>query len=366
MAATAPLPYYTGASAAPGAGPGVPAAAYGATNGLNGRSGMFAGVPTAWGEEDSSVLRHSGGGAAAAAAQQAAAAAASAAQQAAAVAASGVAPPYTGGYPQEPSHQQYQPGYSMPMQQPYVRGPATNIRDSLTCAPGRQANRGPGSRQSSRDPSPKGRQESPAVRTGRRGDSPAQRGDSPMRMSGRVARGSSPSAHTGPVRSAPSSVGSIGFCIGSRTAPVSGAPPGSGPGMRAFRSGGPVRAKADMLADSSGTKPVRARPATAPPARGTAQPRSGSNSRPPSPGASVQRSGSNSRPASPVERRAPSPKTHAEKVGGQPPPSYAYAQPSASAVPRQRSAPSSHMRRAPSPTPAFNRPPSPSKPRWRT
>jgi hypothetical protein len=32
---------------------------------------------------------------------------------------------------------------------------------------------------------------------------------------------------------------------------------------------------------------------------------------------------------------------------------------------KQRSL-SSHMRRAPSPTPAFNRNPSPGKPRWRT
>jgi len=297
------------------------------------------------------------------------------------------AAPGSGGYAAEA--QRMQGGYQQ-------RGPATNIRDSLQGQQRRDSpepsrvlgggNGGSGSRPPSRDPSPK---TGPGAR---RGESPSQRGKPPLRYfspssqgRGPATSGAYPAAATsgnrgsmsssmgggypgyqglsiGGVRSGPGSASAPGAppgaSSGSATPPPGGGPNGGGPrppGMGAFRSGGPVRAKADLLGAPDGSL-RRSRPATAPSAR------SGSNSRPASPVGGQQRSGSNSRPASPHTSRAgggsssapPAPMNRGPPLQGM---SYPHAQ-------THRSV-SGHMRRAPSPTPAFNRNASPSKPRWR-
>jgi len=123
-------------------------------------------------------------------------------------------------------------------------------------------------------------------------------------------------------------------------------------GMSAFRNSGPVKAH----------RVCATRPSTAPstrPSGGHQHHHSGlgglggcsSSSRPPSP--LLQRQNS-SRPGSPVCHARNT--THHHHGASSPMPALAAL--------RTKSL-SSHMRRAPSPTPAFNRAPSPSKPRWR-
>lgn len=275
--------------------------------------------------------------------------------------------------------QPQQPPQLPPQQQPaFHRGPATNMRDSLQVQrrespePSR-AQYGSGSRPPSRDPSPK-------AGPGRRTESPSTKGKPPPRYVSPAGSRRSSSQPTGsgaypptgggrPPVAATSSAGGYpsypglslsGVRAGSAPAPGPGAatpPPGGGPprgGMTAFRNG-PVRAKADVIgADGAGAR--RSRPNSAPSGAGR------SSSRPSSPLGAAQRSGSQSRPPSPGTSRSsaspgpgPAPRSAPPTGGGSA--SYPHAQ-------TQRSF-SGHMRRAPSPTPAFNRNPSPSKPRWR-
>jgi len=127
--------------------------------------------------------------------------------------------------------------------------------------------------------------------------------------------------------------------------------PGSNGVMGAYRTG-PVKAKVDLLADGL----RKQRPATAPSTRSRmSNDMHGSHDRPASPlGVCRQSSnGSNCRPSSPSMRAAGPAKNLI-------PCPY----PSAVLEKHSRSL-SSHMRRAPSPTPAFNRATSPGKPRWR-
>lgn len=249
------------------------------------------------------------------------------------------------------------------------QGPSNCIRDSLNGL-SRGSSPEPGgsvSRTSQRDPSPKSS-------SCRRGESPLYRGESPLRLLSRSGpRGSIQGPPLAPERAgtpkgAPPgpTLGNLGLCLGSIRTGSSGGPVppgavasstaqpprgsvGSG-GMGAFRSGGPVRAKVDVFGGGQdpGSSLRRPRPATAPSSRG-------SGSRPASPLASGRPSAS-SRPGSPQTTRPPSPSKPAV-------PSYPLP---ASHLDRakQRSL-SGHMRRAPSPTPAFNRNPSPGRPRWR-
>ncbi|CAD7922503.1 unnamed protein product [Amoebophrya sp. A120] len=116
-------------------------------------------------------------------------------------------------------------------------------------------------------------------------------------------------------------------------------------GMSAFRNAGPVKASRDMFFDSR-TKSTR--PATAPSTRVT-------------PGgvfAAATGPQYGSRPNSPLLRRPGSPGRPAS-------PSRNVVTASNAMTFRTTKSLSSHMRRAPSPTPAFNRAPSPSRPRWR-
>lgn len=239
------------------------------------------------------------------------------------------------------------------------RGPATGIRDSLTTSVLPRRNESPGpeysqpqARAGSRDPSPKGQ---PLLgSSSRRNDSPSMRGESPMRPPSRPSRASSPGPGRIPASSTSSNPGpqSFGFHIGNVRTSTNPGSTGSGPqrGMGAFRSGGPVRAKADLLGDTGGSMRRGSRPNTAPPP-GSASARSGSSKRPASPTGQPLRSNSSSRPPSPQGHRSTSAPS-----------------PSRSSGQAQRQYPSSHLRRAPSPTPAFNqagRNASPSKPRWR-
>lgn len=203
------------------------------------------------------------------------------------------------------------------------RGPSN--KDPLTGPPSRR--RDEHSRPGSREPSPK---TSPADRYPQRGESP-HRGESPMRLPNRSAR-------TGASKSAPPmSTSSFGLCMGTlRPGPSGNAANGAHrSGMTPFRTGGPVRAKADLLGDGGG--PLRRnRPATASPAH---------------PGRTASPVGRNSRPPSPQRPSSPSPARD-----GYPP------------APGDRTkirSLTSHMRRAPSPTPAFNKTAS-GKPRWRS
>jgi len=254
---------------------------------------------------------------------------------------------------QVPSHSSQGTGGSWAAsqaQQPQ-RGPTNHIRDSLTGPPGRRSSRDGrdehgtpnGSRAGSREPSPK---TNAADRYPQRGESP-QRGDSPMRLLNRPGRGP-PSKGQGPM-----SMNNIGLVVGSfKPGPSGGTAPGGSSsaqqrsGMTAFRTGGPVRAKADLLGDAKSDPLRRNRPATASPGRpgraaspGVGQ-RSAPNSRPPSPQA---------RAATPAREASPGPSGYPPGPGDRT---------------KVRSL-TSHMRRAPSPTPAFNRNPS-GKPRWRS
>lgn len=73
-----------------------------------------------------------------------------------------------------------------------------------------------------------------------------------------------------------------------------------------------------------------------------------------------QHYGTTSPPGSPMAQRPPSP--HRAQFG---PGSYVTGSNISLGLQFPRKSLSSHMRRAPSPTPAFNRNPSPNKPRWR-
>jgi len=284
-------------------------------------------------------------------------------------------PEYQGGAP---------PGYqgvpNAAFMQP--RGPQhAGIRDSLAGISRRDSpepgQHGRSGSRDLRDPSPK-----TSANANRRNDSPiAYRGESPLRLLNRSGRGSSPGAAARPGENRqPTATGGynpqygLGFCLGGIRAGPSGgpgpapqgrvAPPGGGPGMGAFRSGGPVRAKADLLgpgADPRAAAEVRrSRPQTAPTQRA-------SGSRPSSPLGGGRASGS--RPSSP-QVRAPSPQTSQQRapspgMGMGPIPQGPYPGLAGIDKTKQRSL-SSHMRRAPSPTPAFNRNASPSRPRWRS
>lgn len=272
--------------------------------------------------------------------------------------ANSVVPPVP--YP-EPAQQVFGSVHQPPQGPSLVqRGPATNIRDSVTGLgnrrDGSEAGSRPSSRPSSRDPSPN--------KTVGRGESPLHRGEVPMRaLNGSTRRSPMTTASAthprGSLPTNPASFGNLGVAfsgtrstVSSGSTPAIGVMPGSNTinrGMNAFRSGGPVRAKTDILNDQGNSSLRRSRPATAPTMRNSV------HSRPASPLGATHRSGSTSRPASP-HTHAPQNK---EVVPG---PGYPYVY---TYGPKHRAMPSSHMRRAPSPTPAFNRNPSPSKPRWR-
>jgi len=125
---------------------------------------------------------------------------------------------------------------------------------------------------------------------------------------------------------------------------------GGNSAMNAFRSGGPVKARTDVLSDSLRLGARGPRPATAPSMR----PSTPDRARPSSP----LRSGDQNRPPSPQRASNTLPEPGFAGAG-----SYRFGG-SGMDKSRQRML-SSHMRRAPSPTPAFNRQPSPSRPRWR-
>jgi len=126
---------------------------------------------------------------------------------------------------------------------------------------------------------------------------------------------------------------------------------GSAQAMSAFRTGGPVKARTDVLSDSL----LRARgqrPQTAPSGR----PSTPDRTRP-------------SSPLRPADRRPPSPQRASLPEPSSAVGSFRFGGGSMSATvgldKSSRRMLSSHMRRAPSPTPAFNRQPSPNRPRWR-
>eukprot|EP00435_Cladocopium_sp_Y103_P044541 s2276_g12.t1 len=137
-------------------------------------------------------------------------------------------------------------------------------------------------------------------------------------------------------KSAPPMPNGFGLFVGSSKPAPSGVSAANGMrGMTAFR-GGPVRAKANLFGESD--VPRRNRPATASPGRASSRTASPSrpNSRPPSPGPRDDRGYPR------VDRPGP------DRLDR----------------PKSRSL-TSHMRRAPSPTPAFNKS-APGKPRWRS
>lgn len=244
------------------------------------------------------------------------------------------------------------------------RGPATNIRDSLTGPVMGRRSESPApepsmdakpARSSSLEPPPKGG-------SSRRNESPSKRPESPMR-SGKE-RGSSPGPSRYPTTVSQSAgPQSFGFTLGAARATNPGpSTAGCGArGMGAFRSGGPVRVKADLIGDAA--RPGRSRPSTAPPPGSASTPiRSGSQRRPASPSAGQVRSSSSSRPPSPTNARSsPVPATKYA-------PGHSY--PGSGSSPFERSnqrSMTAHLRRAPSPTPAFNTGRSSSaKPRWRS
>eukprot|EP00913_Durusdinium_trenchii_P023586 g22161.t1 len=199
-------------------------------------------------------------------------------------------------------------------------------------------------RASSNDPPPRG--------SSRRNESPQQRD---------VGRGRYPTVTS-------SSPQSFGINFGVRT-PTPGV--GSQRAMGAFRGGGPVRAKPDLLDNRPpGHRDLlfklstnllamagRTRPSTAP----STPTRSGSSRRPASPSAQI-RSGSSSRPPSPNSRSQSGPPTSTPTRYV---PGHSY--PGSSPLDRSARSMSSHLRRAPSPTPSFNAPrTSSAKPRWRS
>lgn len=237
---------------------------------------------------------------------------------------------------QDMAAQLHQAQRQMQMQGPERgRGPANNIRDSLSgLSSSRRTTPEPRFRpnsRDSRDPSPK-----PSTNV-KRGESPGVRNESPMRMlnkpggSQRVSgsRGASPAPV---VHSAGS--GGLSFSMGIRAPGPSRGSFGSGSagssgGMGSFRSGGPVKATvlrnsdAEVAGDQANNFSNSQR-----------RPRSANSRRPPSP-----------------QARAPSPGKSMTSSGGMP------------QQPRHRSQPS-YLRRAPSPTPNFNRGSSVGKPRW--
>jgi len=219
---------------------------------------------------------------------------------------------------------------------------------------------------------PRRREASPKVE---RYDASKPRGDSPMRHQRRDgsvgARGSSP-LRTGPVgydarvngspqigsydvvggRGGPTrdlgGSSQLGGLLGSlrSTGPMKGPSVSSSAtrlGMNAFRNAGPVKASREMFMDARNKS---TRPATAPSTRVT-------------PGGVFAAAGPQygSRPNSPLLRRPGSPAP--VRPGS---PSRVV---TTTMQFRTSKSLSSHMRRAPSPTPAFNRAPSPSRPRWR-
>jgi hypothetical protein len=252
----------------------------------------------------------------------------------------------------QPGPQTYLPNSaSVPRQGQPPIGDYGGPRDSLLGL------RQPSSR---RDPS----QKSSSNRT----ESPLYRGESPLRLLSRSSRGSVDSA-MGPSKNKPHSASmNLNLCLGSvrNSIPNGNAAPSSqtrsnitGGGMGAFRSGGPVKAKADVFGEC-GSSLRRNRPATAPSSRG-------STSRPASPlGGGSERRVSNSRPGSPQTRTA-APGTMSEQTYARPPPpGKSTAIPQYPVIDKTKSRNlSSHMRRAPSPTPAFNRSASPGRPRLR-
>jgi protein-tyrosine phosphatase len=129
---------------------------------------------------------------------------------------------------------------------------------------------------------------------------------------------------------------------------------GSSQAMNAFRSGGPVKARNDVLSDSL----IRTRGP-----RDSLRPQTAPSNRPSTPDRARPSS-----PLRPADRRPPSPQRSSlpdtpGAIG-----SFRFGSNGMSAsvnIDKSRRMLSSHMRRAPSPTPAFNRQPSPNKPRWR-
>jgi protein-tyrosine phosphatase len=261
-----------------------------------------------------------------------------------------------------------------------ARGPTNNIRDSLSGLSRRESPE-PGGRASSRDSLI--RDPSPKTSVSKRDSPLPYRGESPLRLLSRSGRGSSPHAAPGSDKRQQHPNGSnsggynpqfgqIGFCLGGiragasggpSPAPASGTVPGSNSapprGMNAFRSNGPVRAKADLLgagAEGGNSSLRRSRPATAPTTRA-------SGSRPASPlGQPSANRATGSRPSSPQTR--PSSPGH-QPAQNKPVVTQAAYQPLTQLDKTKHRSLSSHMRRAPSPTPAFNRNASPSRPRWR-
>jgi len=274
------------------------------------------------------------------------------------------------------------------------RGPATHIRDSLSISSSRRGDSVEPSRRTptpSRDPSPKTGQ-------GRLASPNSHRGESPLRYPSRGSRTgsgtSTPTGGGGVLSSGRGSASALGGPISTGQMQVGSGMPravsagsGSSTGMGAFRAGGPVRARAEVLgpdasansssmrrcsqrgpstsiagAVRSGSRPAspltqRVPSVSSRPASPLIQ-RASSTSRPASPLGSTQRASSSSRPASPKNARPP----------GAPQPQNRPPMPrmGSGGYPPTRQSRSSHMRRAPSPTPAFNRNPSPSTPRWRT
>lgn len=298
----------------------------------------------------------------------------------------GLAPGLGSGYPDPAQQSAY--GYQVGAP---VRAPANNIRDSL-CGLNRKESPDPGDRRAasrdslvqSRDPSPAENRRASGSSANSKRDSPmAYRGESPLRLLSRSGRGSSPAVpsavekskqHTNGTGGYNPQIGQLGFCLGGIRAGSSGGPPnpqgnvvpGNGApqrGIDAFRSvraGGPVRAKADLLgagAEGGNSSLRRSRPQTAPTQRAN------SGSRPSSPLGQSNNRASGSRPSSPQTR----PSSPGQSVQSKPAPQAAYPQayPLTQLEKTKHRSLSSHMRRAPSPTPAFNRNPSPSRPRWR-
>ncbi|CAK0884366.1 unnamed protein product, partial [Prorocentrum cordatum] len=154
---------------------------------------------------------------------------------------------------------------------PPQRPPVTTIRDSLTKA---RRDSAPDHRPPSRDPSPKTSLERrPMAST-----TPGVRGDSPLRYPSRRQSSPSPSVYGGSQRNSTGSHPGVSLSGVRTTAFVPTNPSFGGgrpsQGMGAFRSGGPVRAKADLVGDTPQRRP---RPQTAP------SQRPASGSRPASP-----------------------------------------------------------------------------------
>lgn len=305
-------------------------------------------------------------------------------------------------YPQMSQSQEIPPGYqgAPNAQLLHQRGPAT-IRDSLLGLSRRDSPE-PGMRSgSSRDPSPKQRPSDNKRDNNGLAYRGSERSESPLRLMSRSGRGSSPSAGKGleqwqngdngavSVQRKPQAaanggynpnLGSLGLGLGGirpgssgggMAPPARGGPPGSGgPGMGAFRSGGPVRAKANLLDQSGPGHPGADNMRKSRPTTPTQPGQRGSGSRPASPIGSQRASGSRPsspqpRPSSPGVSQQQHRSSAGPSMGPYPAPYPSNGIPMAQMDKTKQRSLSSHMRRAPSPTPAFNRNPSPSRPRWR-